>query len=331
VNFTRLLPPLALGVLLAAPQTSQSDISGPFTHDNLSIFLIHGPGTEQKYLPLREAMEQKKVIILETGDVNQLVIQNFSNQDVYVQGGDIIKGGQQDRVLPNDFVLPPKSGKVPISSFCVEQGRWSRRGKEEVVAFTSAKETVSSNAMKVAVNSGQSQTRVWDEVAVTQGTLELSPGVADSGRNRSVRSAASPSSLQLTLESAPVTTAVEAYVKALNGVIAGKKDVVGLAVAINGKMNSADVYASPELFTAMWPKLLKSAAVEAVRLLDKEKSSSSVSVESVRTFLRGIEAEAKSTVEVGKRVKVVTRETGTETIFESLDGGNWIHRNYVGK
>ncbi|MFX5484718.1 DUF6569 family protein, partial [Acinetobacter baumannii] len=41
-------------------------------------------------------------------------------------------------------------------------------------------------------------------------------------------------------------------------------DVVGYAFAINGKVNSADVYASHDLFKKLWPKLLNSSAVEAV-------------------------------------------------------------------
>ena len=49
-----------------------------------------------------------------------------------MQSGDIVKGGQQDRVLTVSLMLPPKSGRIPIASFCVEQGRWPARGKEDV-------------------------------------------------------------------------------------------------------------------------------------------------------------------------------------------------------
>jgi hypothetical protein len=36
-------------------------------------------------------------------------VENVSNEAVYIQGGDILKGGQQDRVISNDFVLPSKA------------------------------------------------------------------------------------------------------------------------------------------------------------------------------------------------------------------------------
>ena len=40
--------------------------------------------------------------------------------------------------------------------------------------------------------------------------------------------------------------------------------MIGFVFAINGKLNSGDVYASPDLFAKMYPKLLHAAALEAV-------------------------------------------------------------------
>ena len=45
-----------------------------------------------------------------------------------ILAGAIAKGGKQNRVLGMDLVLKPQSGKVPVTSFCVEQSRWSPRG-----------------------------------------------------------------------------------------------------------------------------------------------------------------------------------------------------------
>ncbi len=47
-----------------------------------------------------------------------------------IQAGDVVKGGRQDRTIGVGFVLPAKSGRVPIPSFCVEIGRWHRRAAE---------------------------------------------------------------------------------------------------------------------------------------------------------------------------------------------------------
>jgi hypothetical protein len=110
---------LACGVLPAIAGTGDYHVSGPYTHDNLSIFLIHGKSGGKSYLTLREGLEQKKVIVYETKQVSELAIENLSDKDVFVQGGDIVKGGQQDRVLQTDFVLTAKSGKLPIAAFGV--------------------------------------------------------------------------------------------------------------------------------------------------------------------------------------------------------------------
>src|SRR5262249_42685987 len=110
------------------PQVAATNytISGPYSHKNLTIFLLHGENQKagKSPLTLQEAMAEKKVIVHETGNVNELSIENVSDEEVYVQSGDIVKGGRQDRVLAMDLIVPPKSGKMPIESFCVEHGRW---------------------------------------------------------------------------------------------------------------------------------------------------------------------------------------------------------------
>src|ERR1700745_3773875 len=137
-----LLRSLAMGVaitLFACPlyaadftQGPRFKISGPYAGNNLTVFLIHGPDTltGKPLLTLQEALEQKKIIVHETGQVNELAVENLArDQPVYIQFGDIVKGGRQDRIIANDLIVPPRSGKMAVVSFCVEQGRWSQRGK----------------------------------------------------------------------------------------------------------------------------------------------------------------------------------------------------------
>ena len=123
-----------------------SKISGPITRSNLSVFLLHGKDTlpnGSKLLTLEEALDQKKLIVHETSDVNELAIENVSTDtDVFVQSGDIVKGGRQDRVIACDMIVPPKSGKLPIGSFCCESGRWQQRGNENAAQFGESKKQV---------------------------------------------------------------------------------------------------------------------------------------------------------------------------------------------
>jgi hypothetical protein len=321
---------LACSVLLAASAPDDYRVSGPYTHDNLSIFLIHGKSGGRDYLTLKDALEQKKVVVYETHNVNELAIENLSDKDVFVQGGDIVKGGQQDRVISNDFVLPAKSGRLPISAFCVEPGRWTQRGAESAARFSVSTDTVVNKDMAIAVKEKKNQAEVWKEVAKAQAGLAGGVSVGTATQTVSVQAESSPSSLQLTLESRPVEKATEGYLKSLKGVVDHKPNVVGFAFAVNGQINSADIYASTALFAAMWPKLLKSSAVEAVRVRQKDQKFSQPPASAVEALLQDQEGAKTSTVNVG-RVALVSREAEKQLMFESRDGDSWIHRNYIAK
>jgi hypothetical protein len=310
-------------------QAADYRFSGPYTHDNLTIFLIHGNDriTGKGFLTLQEALAQKKVIVYETKDVNELAIENRSAEDVYVQSGDIVKGGQQDRLLSVDLIVPPKSGRIPIAAFCVESGRWSGRGTEQAAVFTSSADVASTKEIKLAAKVANSQGEVWKNVATTQDKLSANVGVR-------VNSIVSESSLQLAVENRKVQENAESYTKPLSRIIEGQNDVIGYAFAINGKLNSADIYASGALFRKLWPKLLKASAIEAIAELQKDKEFEPVTAESVRLFLSESETANASEKEVTARIKLVTRETDKSVFFETRDRAQkdaWVHRNYIRK
>ena len=95
-------------------------VSGPYTHDNLAVFLFHGPNQldGERYIPLGEALEKKQILVHETGNVGELEAENLSEVfDIFIQAGDVLKGGRQDRTLGIDFIVPAKSGRVPVPAF----------------------------------------------------------------------------------------------------------------------------------------------------------------------------------------------------------------------
>lgn len=303
-------------------------LSGPYTHKNLTIFLVHGRNTikTKVFLTLQEALVQKKVVVYETQSVNELAIQNLSEEDVFVQSGDIVKGGKQDRMMAVDLIVPPRSGKMPIAAFCVEHGRWSGRGNERATVFSSSSDSASTKEMKLAAKRSNSQGGVWQSVTVAQDKLSQNVG----GR---VNSTVSESSLQLAVENDKVRDTAESYIKALSRIVNSGDDVIGYVFAINGKVNSADVYASNVLFKKLWPKLLKANAIEAIAELQRDKFKPA-SAESVKTFLSESEKARASEKDVTARVGLVTREDERNILFETRDRAQkdaWIHRNYIKK
>ena len=316
------------GLAVLAANAAPYRISGPYTHDNLSIFLVHGAGASTRnLLTLQEAIAEHKVIVYETRNVNELAIENVSSQDVFIESGEIVKGGAQDRTFKDDFILPTRSGKVNISAFCVEHGRWSRRGEEPVAVFGSSTETVATKELKRAVKVSADQSQVWNSVAQVQTRLSAVVGAG-------ARSPESPSSFAMTM-AAPVTQrSIDGYVKALSGVADGAGDVIGYAFAINGKLNSADVYASHDLFSRLWPKLLRASAVEAVSEYDRGRKIEPVSPDAVRAVLQDAESGKASSRDLSDRTEAVVRETSRNLLFETRDRGQrraWIHRNYLTK
>ena len=302
-------------------------LSGPYTHKNLTIFLIHGKSIvfSKNFLTLQEALEQKKVIVYETNNVNELAIENTSNEDVYVQAGDIVKGGQQDRMLATDFIVPPKSGKMPIGAFCVESGRWAKRAGERAEVFSSSAAVASTKELKLAAKRARSQGEVWEKVKVAQDRLSENLGAT-------VNSPVSASSLQLAVENDRVRETADAYVTALNQIPDGKDDVIGYVFTINGRVNSADVYGSSTLFKKLWPKLLAANAVEAIAGQQKAEFRPA-SEETVSAFLMEAEKGRASEKDVTRRVKLETREDEKNVFFETVDvsQGGWVHRNYIRK
>ncbi|HEY2226587.1 MAG TPA: DUF6569 family protein [Xanthobacteraceae bacterium] len=112
-------------------------LSGPAVHGNLAIYFVHCQSRSGPIpLTLQEALAKKTIEVREIGNVNELQVENTGSEEIFIQSGDIVKGGQQDRVLSVSLLLPPHSGRQNIASFCVEQGRWSARGAEDVAKFS---------------------------------------------------------------------------------------------------------------------------------------------------------------------------------------------------
>jgi len=355
-------PLVAIACLSAVAFADDVRISGPFTHENLSVYMLHsaaGKRVGTNLLTLGEAMEQKKAAVYETGNVQELSIENLSGQSVFVQAGDIVKGGQQDRVLTTDLMLPPHSGKVSIASFCVEQGRWTRRQGESGAQFVASSAVVPTRKLKMAVREPDSQGKVWEEVAAARIALDpVQPGSAGGvvggvpggiGASRSPAPptppppAAAPArpaamaritSMQLALETRKVKQAVDPYIAALSKVIEGSSDIVGFAYTINGKFSGADVYGSPELFRRMWPKLLHASAAEALTERGAKTSTAPPDAGAIRKAMADSDLGRAAAPRTHGSLSVTKVESDKTLVYVTADrqaSGDWLHKSYIAK
>jgi hypothetical protein len=328
-------------------------VTGPIVHENLAIYLVHGQSAAGAVpLTLDEALARNVVKVHETGSVNELQIENLGTDEVFVQSGSIVKGGQQDRVLSVSLMLPPKSGRIQIASFCVEQGRWSARGKEDVKTFATASSVVPSREAKLAMkapaqaavpdtnpvagirnprttayggsDTSSRQQEVWKTVRSVQDKLSTNLAA-------SVAAPASQSSLQLALENEKLKDAQATYLAVLQASAEKDSDVVGYVFAVNGKLNSAEVYPSNGLFRKMWPKLLQASITEAIGAKNAGGDATPTS-ETAMAFLDEAAKGAASEKPLTADVKLETRAGDKAFYFETRGAkGALVHRSYLAK
>ena len=355
--------PLAAGVTTAHAAPASS-VLNPVTHENLSVYFVRGhSATGPVPLTLQEAILKGSVNVHETGQVNELIIENTGTDDVFVQAGDIVKGGKQDRVLTVSLLIPSGAGKIPIGAYCVEQGRWSPRGVEDAKRFSSSEKSVPSREAKLAMlapakparprtdepsqsnlqvarepnrivgrgqHRGQAappsrQSEVWAQVAKIQDSLSARV-------NERVNSGVSGSSLQLSLENQKLAETRAGYVATLK-TAPDDPEIVGVVIAINGQISSADIYPSNGLFKKMWPKLLDAAATEAIGTSEAERTSAP-EIASVQSFLTAAEnGKPAPTPDLASALmNQEIRDGDKSLVVESRrkDGG-FVHRTYLAK
>lgn len=350
---------LAMAISGAARAETAPRLSEPVSHANLSAYFLRGTSAAGPVpLTLAEALAKGVVTVHETGKVNQLDVENRGDEDVFIQAGDIVKGGQQDRVLTVSLLLSAGMGRMPIGAFCVEQGRWSARGSEDAKRFASADKAVPSREAKLAMmapgkpmqseaaaGSGASHSQPLRQQARGLGQSEMAARQSEvwatvgkiqekltTNLKAKIASGQSASSLQLSLENDALATAKAEYVKALQSAADADDDIVGVVFAINGRISSAEVYPSNGLFRKMWPKLVDAGATEAIGEKD-DPAAATPTVGVVAAFLASADAGKaeppvplaagldRQTIDGDRSVAVATRRSD----------GREIHRTYLAK
>src|SRR5262245_18825116 len=125
----------AVGSVMSA-QAEPYAVTGPAVHQNLSVYFVHGDrDVGAAPLTLEQAMANGSVKIHET-DRHPVQIENVSGQSVFIQLGELIRGGMQDQVVATTLLLPPNSGKMNLLTICVDPFRSSARDGESAKLFS---------------------------------------------------------------------------------------------------------------------------------------------------------------------------------------------------
>ena len=271
---------LAAACRSAGPATVEENgaklrITGPYAYENLAVYLLHSDARDDRdFMTLDEGLKEGSVTVTEKGEgqVSELLLENSSPRALFIQEGDRVKGGKQDRIIGLSFVVPAKSGKMPIPSFCVEQGRWQAKDGRVDGAFKEGDAQLAPKEVRAAAKAGKDQSEVWEEVG---GVKRKSQALLGSENTNS--------SLNETMDSEKTKKALKPYQESLEGILAGKSDAVGVAFALNGKIEEVNIYPGPKLLAKLYPRLLGPYALSAI--LDK-KSGKSPTSSDVAAFMK---------------------------------------------
>jgi hypothetical protein len=284
------------------PFASSYKVLEPIRHGSLTVFPVIAPKSYAtgEFLTLDEGLRSGDVIVTEYGnirgllrrrpvpavprqsaEVNKLVLINNSKRPLLLLAGEIVTGGQQDRVIGKDRIVPAESDPVDLSVFCVEPGRWvatsdhfgasgpmyggSRAGTSASAGTLMAQPSVRAKAM-----GDKDQNQVWAEVKKQQQSMAQTVEVTAAPAPTSMDEIRSTSSYARVMENKDVKEQVDRIAKPIEqnyqSLIRQLRDrnAVGVVVAVNGRIIWTDIFASTELLEKYWPKLVRSYASEAV-------------------------------------------------------------------
>ena len=223
------------------------------------------------YTVLEDAVEEKKIVVTEvsgSGTVNTLFAENLSTDSIYVMAGEIVKGGKQDRIIAQDFILAPGE-KVDVGAFCVEHGRWSagfagsnREGVNDfsqengmvleystkAPVFEETAKVVSTDVREAAIVK-KNQSEVWDEVAIVTSQNGASSGTGTYNQ----------------LENTTVfQDTLKKYLDHFNTLFKNDKTIIGVVAVTGNEIIATDLFATNHLFINQYENLLHSYITSAI-------------------------------------------------------------------
>lgn len=241
------------------------------------------------YITLSDAMRENKIVISEQvaespgtaedteGErfdvpvVNTLFAENVSTDTVLILGGEIVDGGNQDRMIAMDVTIPPQSGKIDLSVFCVEKGRWS--GSQPF--FTVGIQSLPPAEIRSEAREVNDQQLVWDKVDMKMAEMDVqSPTgtIAD------------------LMEDDDYQEELDAYVSHLRYVFHDRENVVGVIAVVGDKIIGCDIFATHELLDTYFPNILQSYSSEALAIDEKP----GVEAARIRMYLKEVTEKAKA-------------------------------------
>ena len=246
-------------------------LAEPFFLRNLVVFPLVGPGDNGTYCSLQEALQSQEARLLDTEDIQEVVLQYRGNQPLVMMEGEEVLGARQNRVFVTTLVAErPVETRVPV--VCVEQGRWSGGTTfrpSDTVAYPSLRAILSSSVFRNLTHTQEyqaDQAAVWDSVRTTLSRLQVH---------------SQTQSLHDSFEQ--LQDFLEDYLEDARF----PEDTRGLVSLAGGRILGLDLFASPALFQKFQRWILRGYTLEAVMLM--HQSTPYPDPEGVERFLETVQ------------------------------------------
>lgn len=283
-------------------------IGDPRAAGPLTVIGLFGGEPAKEYVVAQQAFADGTLVIgeLDGGTVPQLEAFNEGKLPVLLLDGEHLKGARQDRIVNASILLAPEARTLlPVS--CVEQGRWHYEGDEgfapgEEISYARLRGmNAQSRSISARHGEGRSvdQHAVWQDIAAKHDELGVGPS-----------------------ETGAMTDAFDSHGDELDRIVRAlatpEPGQTGALALVGGKPVALDSFDRPEAFAALWGRLLRGYALEALGAPKGEDDPVAV-----QTFLaNAASAQMSETPGVGLGTDVVM--TSSRIVGNALEWGEGI-------
>lgn len=238
----------------------EMDIGAGRSFENMTVFeLLRAGNGGPEYVTLREALERGSFTVTEVsegGSVPELKVVNSGDVAVLLLDGEELRGAKQNRILNTTILVGPKSAvKVPVS--CVEHGRWSYQGREFLESGNVMhREMRMLNVQRVSASLKAARVFRSDQGEIWNKVDELACEMSVPSRTAAMKDVYDAKGADL-----------DGYLKSFR-LAAGEK---GILVFVDGRPAGLDYVSREAAFAALFPKLVKSYAMEAMLVSERRK------------------------------------------------------------
>jgi hypothetical protein len=253
---------------IVSSTASYISVGNPVRYKNLTIFpLSLSRGRDGKQIvTFDHALKKDYIEIMEkeSGDVNTVILRNRSKYYVFILAGEIITGCKQDRMVSEDCLIPPNSGKIHLSVYCTEHGRWTAQTKK----FSAGGFAINPKMREVA-KASKSQSEVWAHVEEKRSEVGAAPSAT--------------SAYMDIVEDDKVASEIKPYVDKFSNIpnVRGWR-TVGVLAAVGDEIIVVDLFTNHKLLSELWDKLIKSYALDAVNRCPSGKLSKNDALQYIR-------------------------------------------------